>query len=57
MQPSAAAPASAPQPRTAGATTDDEIFSRIERLAELKQKGILTEEEFVAKKAELLARL
>ena len=57
VQPSAAAPASAPQPRTAGATTDDEIFSRIERLAELKQKGILTEEEFVAKKAELLARL
>ena len=57
VQPSAAAPASAPQPRTAGATTDDEIFSRIERLAELKQKGILTEEEFAAKKAELLARL
>ena len=57
VQPSAAAPASAPQPRTASATTDDEIFSRIERLAELKQKGILTEEEFAAKKAELLARL
>jgi len=29
----------------------------IERLAELRQKGILTEEEFGAKKAELLARL
>jgi hypothetical protein len=26
-------------------------------LAELKQKGILSEEEFAAKKAELLARL
>jgi hypothetical protein len=38
-------------------STDDEIFSRIERLAELRQKGILTEEEFSAKKAELLARL
>ena len=50
-----AAPAS--QPPAAGSATDDEIFSRIERLAELKQKGILTEEEFAAKKGELLARL
>ena len=42
----------------AGATSSaDEIFSRIERLAELRQKGILTEEEFAAKKTELLARL
>ena len=52
----AAAPAPAPPP--AGLAADDEvIFARIERLAELKQKGILTEEEFAAKKAELLARL
>jgi hypothetical protein len=29
----------------------------IERLAELRQKGILTEEEFAAKKTELLSRL
>lgn len=29
----------------------------IERLAELRQKGILTEEEFTAKKADLLGRL
>jgi hypothetical protein len=29
----------------------------IERLAELRQKGILSEEEFAAKKAELLARI
>ena len=36
---------------------DDEIFSRIERLADLRKKDILTEEEFAAKKAELLARL
>ena len=30
---------------------------KIERLAELRQKGILTEEEFVAKRTELLSRL
>lgn len=56
--PMPAAPlAAAPPARAAATATDDEIFSRIERLAELKQKGILTEEEFAAKKAELLARL
>jgi hypothetical protein len=36
---------------------EQDIFATIERLAELKQKGILTEEEFVAKKNELLSRL
>ncbi|WP_027134201.1 SHOCT domain-containing protein [Geminicoccus roseus] len=36
---------------------EDEIFATIERLAGLKQKGILSDEEFAAKKAELLARL
>jgi hypothetical protein len=35
----------------------DDIFTMIERLAELRQKDILTEEEFAAKKAELLSRL
>jgi hypothetical protein len=34
-----------------------EIFYRIERLAELRDKGILSEEEFSSKKTELLARL
>ena len=51
------APSPAPPPAAAAASTDDEIFGRIERLAELRQKGVLTEEEFAAKKAELLARL
>lgn len=37
--------------------SDDEIFSRIERLADLHKKEILTAEEYAAKKAELLARL
>jgi hypothetical protein len=34
-----------------------DIFGSIERLAQLRDKGILSEEEFSAKKAELLARL
>jgi Short C-terminal domain len=35
----------------------EDIMKTIERLAELRQKNILTEEEFVAKKVELLGRL
>jgi hypothetical protein len=48
--PVAAAPSAAP-----GAPTD--ILATIERLAEMRQKGIVTDEEFAAKKAELLRRL
>ena len=33
------------------------IMDQIRKLSELHQEGILTEEEFAAKKAELLARL
>ncbi len=40
------------------ATSEDhDIFNKIDRLAELLKKGVLTEEEFSAKKVELLARL
>jgi hypothetical protein len=35
----------------------DDIFTQIEQLAELRKKDILTEEEFSAKKAELLKKL
>jgi hypothetical protein len=35
----------------------DEVMATLEKLAELKAKGILTEEEFSAKKAELLKKL
>lgn len=35
----------------------DDIFGKLERLADLRQKGVLTDLEFEAKKAELLARL
>ena len=37
--------------------THDAIFTAIERLADLRQKNILTEEEFLAKKRDLLGRL
>ena len=35
----------------------DDVFAALERLAELHKKGVLTAEEFAAKKAELLARI
>ncbi|WP_428031788.1 SHOCT domain-containing protein [Ancylobacter sp.] len=47
-----APPASGNETRGVG-----DIFTMIERLADLHSKGILTEEEFTAKKAELLDRL
>jgi hypothetical protein len=53
------APAPTPQPEPSRAETAQEtdIFAKIERLADLHQKGILSPEEFAAKKAELLSRL
>lgn len=42
---------------SASAQSDDEIFSKLERLAELRKRDVITAEEFDAKKAELLARL
>jgi hypothetical protein len=36
---------------------EEDIFAKIERLAALKQKGVISEEEFATKKAELLSRL
>ena len=38
-------------------STHDAIIATIERLAELRKKEIISEEEFAAKKAELLGRL
>jgi Short C-terminal domain len=67
-KPFAAAPETAPFISPGGSTTApiepptrkvsvDDIFTTIERLADLRQKNILTEEEFAAKKSELLSRL
>lgn len=36
---------------------ESDIFAKLEKLAALKQQGILSEEEFAAKKSELLARI
>jgi Short C-terminal domain len=58
--PGATAPDPAPPPGASPAVPadgGDEALALIERLAELRRKGILTEEEFAAKKAELLGRL
>lgn len=46
------------QPPAASASTDPSaLLAAIERLGDLHQKGLLTEEEFAKKKSELLARL
>jgi hypothetical protein len=44
-------------PLAAEAAQEADIFAKIERLADLHRKGILSEQEFSGKKAELLARL
>jgi hypothetical protein len=50
-------PAQSTEATDSATSSTDDPFAKIERLAELRQKGILTEEEFAAKKAELLSRL
>ena len=52
-----AAAAPAPTPPGGDTTQEADIFAKIERLADLHRKGILSEQEFSAKKAELLSRL
>jgi hypothetical protein len=52
----AASASAAPPPHNPAHETAD-ILAAIERLAELRQKNILTEDEFAAKKAELLSRI
>ncbi len=52
------APQSQPSnPSPVGSVQEVDIFAKIERLAELQQKGIISPEEFAAKKSELLSRL
>ena len=46
-----------PGHRDQARTTEGDILATIERLAELRRRDILTEEEFTAKKTELLSRL
>ncbi len=51
------APAATPTPAAAVGIKPDEVMATLEKLADLKAKGILTEEEFASKKAELLKKL
>ena len=53
----APAPVPHPQPSHAEPAQETDIFAKIERLADLHKKGILSPEEFATKKAELLSRL
>ena len=61
MRPPAATPVERQPLQTPAATpapaSTDDILTIIERLSDLRQKNILTETEFAAKKAELLSRL
>ncbi len=52
-----AQPTSPADPYRAETAQETDIFAKIERLAELQRIGILSQEEFAAKKAELLGRL
>jgi hypothetical protein len=47
----------ASEPHRPDSAQEADLFVKIERLAELHKKGILSSEEFAAKKAELLSRL
>lgn len=55
--PSAVSLPTASPPDSVAEKPEQDIFSAIERLGDLRAKGILTDEEFANKKAELLVRL
>jgi hypothetical protein len=44
----------APPPPAPAAPAQDDVYEQLRKLGELKDKGILTEQEFAAKKAQLL---
>jgi membrane protease subunit (stomatin/prohibitin family) len=54
---SAPAPAGAAVAQAVAAASADEVMALLEKLGDLRAKGILTDEEFSAKKAELLKKL
>ncbi|WP_179137656.1 M48 family metalloprotease [Candidatus Entotheonella palauensis] len=53
----AAAHTAADTPQATATATEQDIFAALERLGDLKQKGVLTDEEFEAQKIKLLNRL
>jgi hypothetical protein len=56
-QEGASSPQKPNKPPTPPPSAGDDIFAHIERLAELRQKNVLTDEEFAEKKRDLLSRL
>jgi hypothetical protein len=48
-------PAYAPPPPQAAAPAEDDTLTKLQKLGELKAAGVLTEEEFAAQKAKILA--
>lgn len=54
-QPAYAAPPPPPPPAPAATGGGDDMIAQLEKLGELRDKGILTDEEFAAQKAKLLA--
>jgi hypothetical protein len=53
-------PTLAPAPSPASpvqSESESDVFAKLERLGALKQQGVITDEEFAAKKAELLSRI
>ena len=57
MQGNANAGAQAAAAQAAATLKPDDILATLEKLGDLKAKGILSEDEFAAKKAELLKKL
>ncbi|MBS0428534.1 MAG: SPFH domain-containing protein [Proteobacteria bacterium] len=57
LHPNAAAQAAVAATAPAATVSPNEVMATLEKLGELKTKGILTQEEFDAKKAELLKKL
>lgn len=55
QQYAAAAPPPAPAPAAAPAAPAPDMIEQLERLGQLRSQGILTDEEFAAQKARLLA--
>ena len=55
-QQAAAQPAAAPPPAEAAPSSDD-LIEKLKELANLKDQGILTEAEFDAQKAKILAQM
>jgi len=53
----ASAPSSAPAEATPPSPSSEDVLATLAKLGELRDAGIVTPEEFAAKKAELLARL